>query len=217
MRCTVRFLLILLVALAGGACSVAETPVTPRMTPERAPPTFLRVKATDSMMVETITSYPDTAMVLTRTTALATDLVATAVIGSAGGELSIAGAGVVVKIPAGALASSTTITMTAVAGAAVAYSFAPHGLVFAKPVKIEQSLAGTSAAVSPQLLANAHAGYFEGSLESAFVDAAKTRVKVKENQLTYHDNAGGKLKFAIGHFSGYILACGAVDESSTSN
>ena len=213
MHRTIRSLLFLLATLAVGACSVTESPVTPRLTNGEMS-TFLRVKATDSMMVATTTTYPDTAQVLTRSTALASDVTVSAVIGTAGGELTIPSAGIVLKVPAGALAQSTTISMTAVAGSAVAYTFAPHGLVFAKPVKLEQSLAGTAAGTTPGLLANAHAAYFEGSLDSNYVDAGRTKVKVKENQLTYHDANGGKLKFSIGHFSGYILACGLVDESA---
>ncbi|MDB4880793.1 MAG: hypothetical protein JWL60_2239 [Gemmatimonadetes bacterium] len=213
----VRSSLLLLAALAVGACS-ADVPVTPRMSPARPAPTWAKVKASDSMMVMTEEAYPDTATALMRTSALASDVSVTATIGSSGGELSIPSAGITMKIPGGALSASTSITMTALAGSVVAYSFQPHGLVFAKPVKLEQSLAATEASTTPLLLTNAHAAYFDTSLEGSFVDAGKTRVKVKENMLTYHEKSGGssKLKFSIGHFSGYLVACGVHDERSRS-
>ena len=52
-----------------------------------------------------------------------------------------------VTVPRGALAQTTTITMTARAGTVVAYDFAPHGITFAKPLVFQQQLRGTNASL----------------------------------------------------------------------
>ena len=84
---------------------------------------------------------------LQRTTPLAAPITVSKVIGADGGTLSIPEAGVTVTVPRGALAQTTTITMTARAGSLVAYDFAPHGITFAKPLVFSQQLRGTNASL----------------------------------------------------------------------
>src|SRR5215203_3992496 len=83
-------------------------------------------------------SGPTTMNVVTRDTPLAATQSASATIGISGGQISLPGVGLTVIVPAFAVTSSTTITVTAVAGNAVAYEFAPHGLQFNVPVVVRQ-------------------------------------------------------------------------------
>jgi len=199
-------LLVVLTAVAG--CSSSDSPVTPRLAPQAAAPSWAKIPATDSMMVLTEYSFSDTANVLTRLAPLATDITASATIGSAGGTLALPAAGLSIEIPKGALSASTVITVKAAKGSAVAYEFGPHGTSFAKPVKIEQDLTGTVAATDASVLDGMYAGYFDVALDSAFLDQGRTKAKVKETQIGYKVSGNGKLRFSIGHFSGYLVSMG---------
>jgi hypothetical protein len=206
MHSHVRVLIVLTFVVGGVvACASSDTPVTTMRLTGPPTPTFDRIKATDSTLAETDEEYSDAAPVITRTVPLAADLSATATIGKAGGELRIDGAGVKVVFPAGALRTSTTITMKALAGGVVAYDFQPHGTQFYLPVMIQQDVGGTSAATETQSRLM-YGGYFGTSLDSSFVDASKTRVKVLQTQLGYLDVSKKQIKIFVGHFSGYTYA-----------
>ena len=138
---------------------------------------------------------------LQRTTSLAVPITVSKAIGADGGTLAIPEAGVTVTVPRGALAATTTITMTARAGTLVAYDFAPHGVTFAKPLVFSQQLRGTNATLlSAPLL---RLGYYEdanlltrtGGLVSELLGGAV-------NTLTWTFTS------TIPHFSGYIVTCG---------
>ena len=204
---TVRsFLAGLFVAAVAGACADSGRPTL--MSPYSASPSFARIKATDSTMTVTDVSYSDTALVLKRITPLASDISQSMVIGPAGGSIVIQAAGGKIDFPAGALAVPTLITMTAFAGPNVAYDFQPHGLTFAQPVKIQQTIAGTWAAQYPVLLTGMHGSYYGTSLDNAWVDPTKFFAKVDENEIGYVEANKSQIKFFIGHFSGYMLSCG---------
>ena len=64
------------------------------------------------------------------------DVTRSALIGPAGGYLSIGETGFQLEIPAGALAEPTVITVTAKGGEYELYEFGPHGLTFDLPVKM---------------------------------------------------------------------------------
>jgi hypothetical protein len=137
---------------------------------------------------------------LQRTTPLAAPITVSKAIGAEGGTLTIPQAGVTVVVPRGALAQTTTITMTARAGSLIAYDFAPHGITFAKPLVFSQQLKGTNASLltTPFL----QLGYYsDASL------LTKTGALVSEllggtiNLLT------GTFTAPIPHFSGYIVTC----------
>jgi hypothetical protein len=202
-------LALLLVAGATLACTESPTTTTStsRLSPQAVHPTFAKVKATDSTLFLTDVAYSDTALVLKRNTSLKQNVSASAVIGSKGGSIRIDAAGVQITFPAGALNQDTLITVTAFKGSDVAYDFQPHGLVFGKPVMIQQSLAGTWVETYPQLLTGLHGAYYDTDLASAFVDAGKYFAKIKENQLGYTDDPS-QVRFYVGHFSGYLVSCG---------
>jgi hypothetical protein len=138
---------------------------------------------------------------LQRTTPLAANITVTKTIGTAGGTLSIPAAGVTVVVPAGALSSNTVITMTARKGYLVAYDFAPHGIVFAKPLVFSQKLTGTNASLlSVPFL---QLGYYtDPGLLTAVGGIVSELLGGTVNLLswTYTGN--------IKHFSGYMIGCG---------
>lgn len=206
MRTPIRLLAALCVAAAGTyACADSTRPPT-QLAPIQ--PSHARIKATDSLMRITEVTFSDTALVLKRLVPLSGDLSVTAVIGAQGGSIKIDAAGGKIEIPAGALAAATTITMTAKAGADVAYEFHPHGLVFSAPVKVQQDLRYTAASTDATLLRMAHGGYYDGARDASYLDAAKSLVLLKEHQLGYVESNATQLKFYIGHFSGYVVTCG---------
>ena len=209
MRHDRRFLFVL-GAVAAGLVACVDTATSPatKFSPSMRGPEFTSIKATDSLMRVTEVVFSDTALVLKRLTPLAADISVTAVIGPEGGSIKINEAGGKIDIPTGALIEPTTITMTALAGANVAYQFQPHGLTFAQPVKIQQDLRTTWASVYPKLVDMAHGGYYEQPLDSTWVDPGKLFTVVKEHELGYPESNGTQLKFYVGHFSGYIVICG---------
>ena len=138
---------------------------------------------------------------LTRNTPLATNLTVTQTIGSAGGVLAIAEAGVVVVVPAGAVSLPTQFTMTARAGSLVAYDFAPHGITFAKPLVLTQSLTGTSATLlnSSSLTLGYYADPSQLTATGGLVSEVTTGLFTLLNW-SFTAN--------IKHFSGYMIGCG---------
>ena len=140
-----------------------------------------------------------------RNTPLASSITVTQTIGSAGGTISIPQAGVTVVVPAGALLSATEITMTARAGSLVAYDFAPHGITFAKPLVVTQSLAGTN--VSPLTAPLLQLGYYaDPSLLNSTGGLVSELISGTVNLLSWTFTSN------IKHFSGYMVACGRGDE-----
>lgn len=138
---------------------------------------------------------------LQRTTALAAPITVSKAVGAEGGTLAIPEAGVTVTIPRGALATTTTITMTARAGTLVAYDFAPHGITFAKPLVFSQQLRGTNASLLTAPLLQL--GYYsDASL------LTKTGALVSELLGGTFDVLTWTFTAPISHFSGYIVTCG---------
>jgi hypothetical protein len=205
MHSPVRSLVILTLVVGGvAACASSDTPVTTMRVTGPPTPTFDRIRATDSTLNLTDEEYNDAAPVLSRLVPLAADLSITGLIGPRGGELRIDAAGVRVVFPAGAVRTATPFTMTAKAGQIIAYEFQPHA-TFYLPVMIQQDIAATSAdpAALPRAL---FGGYYGTSLDSAFVDAGRNRVRIRESQLGYVDMPSRQIKIFIGHFSGYMFA-----------
>ena len=146
--------------------------------------------------------------VVTRDSALATSLSASSTIGILGGQISLPGAGLTVLIPAFALSTPTTITVTAVAGSQVAYEFEPHGLQFSVPLVVTQVLEGTSAkqhGVFPGVL---FGGYFA---DLAALDPLGGTAWVNEILGVSIDRVLGTATFSVTHFSGYLLGTGESD------
>lgn len=149
-------------------------------------------------LVGAVTAPPLTTTPLHRTTPLAAAVTVSQLVGPDGGTLAIPAAGVTVTVPAGALDRATTITMTARAGSLLAYDFAPHGITFAKPLTLTQSLAGTSATLlgAPTL----RLGYYtDASLLSA------TTATVTELLGGVVNTLGWSFSAPVRHFSGYLV------------
>ncbi len=137
---------------------------------------------------------------LTRVTPLTTSQTTSARIGPLGGVLALPGAGITVIVPPLAVTSPTTISVTARAGSAVAYDFAPHGIKFNLPLVVTQSLAQTSAhtggTINPLSL---FVGYYpDGNNITSVTELLSLHLDLL-NQLAIVD---------IWHFSGYIFASG---------
>lgn len=144
---------------------------------------------------------------ITRNTPLANDVSWSFTVGSSGATSSNSAVGLTISVPSGAVTSPTTITVTALKGSAVAYSFAPHGLQFGRKVVLTQKLQGTSA--GSQLLPILTGAYFED--ESDILDSGLAIVTEllsgALNPLTR------SFSFGIEHFSGYLVASGRAKES----
>jgi hypothetical protein len=134
---------------------------------------------------------------------LASDVSWTFTAGPSGAVSSNSTVGLTVAIPSGALSSTQEITVTALAGSAVAYGFSPH-LVFAKNVSLTQDLRKTTldGLLFLPLLSGAH---FTGDVLTvnsdglALVDEV---VSALANPLTR------TVTFGVGHFTGWIVASG---------
>ncbi|MEP6620782.1 MAG: hypothetical protein ABJE47_15765, partial [bacterium] len=184
-----------LTLLAG--CSNDRTDVTsPLATPSAAPSGDL-LGALGGLLNNTLSLVGN----VKRTTPLAAAISVQQTIGAAGGTMTIPSAGVTVVFPAGALASNTTITMTARAGSAVAYDFAPHGITFAKPLVFTQNLSGTNVSLLTAPLLNL--GYYtDPSLIGTVTTLVSELIGGTTNLLSW------KFTSSIRHFSGYMVACG---------
>jgi hypothetical protein len=189
-----RYPLRRLVALALGAAVLtscdANRATLPRLdqaTPE-APSASLLGALTSLLSVDG----------LQRTTALAQPITVTKAIGAEGGTLAIPAAGVTVVVPQGALAATTTITMTARAGTLVAYDFAPHGITFAKPLVFTQQLRGTNASLLTAPLLKL--GYYsDASLLTQTGGLVSELLGGVVNTLSWSFTS------TIPHFSGYVV------------
>lgn len=142
-----------------------------------------------------------TVTVLQRITPLSADITRSAVIGAAGGAISIPEAGFTLVVPRGALAAPTMITVTAVQGSAVAYEFEPKGLNPAKKFVFSQDLGSTLGA--GVLNALYKGGYFE----------SRTRINQSTGAADVQEIIGAAfdaltIRFPISHFSGYLVAVG---------
>jgi len=146
---------------------------------------------------------------LQRLNALPSAVTYTKVISSSGGRISVPEADFELEIPSGAFdGNSLTFTVTAYAGATVAYDFQPHGTVFKKPLKAIQHLDHTN--WGSQKLPN---GYFPSLTGAYFSDTTKFSLKtgwgiVDEFESTQLSDGGKTVTWQIPHFSGYIVASG---------
>src|SRR6185436_3754641 len=120
--------------------------------------------------------------------------------GPLGGSTSNSAVGLSVSIPAGALSSTTTFTVTARAGAPVAYRFEPH-VNFSKKVYLTQNLSGTCSGVLGLLLLKG--AHFPGSSPS-YTSGGLAIVDEIVPGLTLF----GNLTFGVDHFSGWIGGAG---------
>ena len=139
---------------------------------------------------------------LARAVPLRAPVAATVVITADGGELALPAAGLRVVFPAGAVSAPVAITVRTASSGRVAYDFAPHGLTFAAPVRVEQSVAREAAAgrLPPDLVASYVAAGFTDSRDGVHTADEVSAVEVSGD--------AGIAAFTVSHFSGYQLASG---------
>ena len=139
---------------------------------------------------------------VTRNIPLANDVTWSFTAGSGGATSTNSAVGLTVTVPPGALSDPITITVTALAGAPVAYQFEPHGTQFDRKVILTQRLQGTSA--GSELLPVLQGAYFptdEPILKSGLALVSELFSGLL-NPLTR------SFSFGVEHFSGYIVVSG---------
>jgi hypothetical protein len=121
-----------------------------------------------------------------------------------------ASTGLTILVPAGAVAAPTHITVTALKGASLAYRFEPHGLHFAIPIQLTQSLRGIRLK-QPLSVPQLFAGYFAN--DSLPMDATGNArvIEILPVQVDVKDRSA---LLEIHHFSGYTVASAASDSLS---
>lgn len=139
---------------------------------------------------------------ITRSTPLANDVTWSFTVGSGGGTSSNSTVGLTVSVPAGAIDAPTTITVTALKGAEVAYQFEPHGLQFERKLTLTQKLQGTSA--GSQLLPLLSGAYFAQD-EPILTSGLALVSEVLSGLL---NPLAKTFSFQVEHFSGYLVASG---------
>ena len=190
MRVATRLATVLGAALSAAACEGDRASTT-------EPSALVRAQQ--------LAAEPELMPVLKRTTPLDHAVSASITVAGNGGVLRLPEAGLQVVIPRNALPNSgpVTITVTAVAGDAVAYEFEPHGVVFAQPLAATQELAETSW--------DGHTG--RTTLEAAYfagaenLDVPNGTARISELFPTLVAT-GRKLHWDIPHFSGYVIVTG---------
>lgn len=118
--------------------------------------------------------------------------------------------GLTITIPPGALLTRTRITVTAIGGTALAYRFEPHGLQFAAPVELSQSLNGLKIKRDVFGFPRLFGGYF--AEDTLAVDATTGTARVTEIMPVWLDGKSKAIRLEIRHFSGYTVASALVDQ-----
>lgn len=136
-----------------------------------------------------------------------------AVIGSDGGSLAIAGADFSMTIPAGALSEPTAITVVARGGTYVVYDMFPHGLKFRRPVTVVQGLS-TTAAYRTAKVSSVRTAYLRAGSEriSATGFAAAAELPAATTYFYGADPTAETQEWILDHFSRYILVSGVWQE-----
>lgn len=185
--------------------------------PERSPTALERHASQGRLLSGTVTTLTGTvstvgaALVapLHRSVALAAPVSWSFTVDPAGGTSSNDATGLTIRVPRDAVRESVTITVTALAGSAVAYGFQPHGLAFQRPVELTQSLDGLDVGLLQGLAVLG--GHFPGD-EPVYSGGLALVDEVVGAQLSLLARA---VTFPIGHFSGWIVATGRSDSGSS--
>ena len=148
-----------------------------------------------------VTVVDTTVTVLQRGVPLLQDVSASATIGPEGGTITIPSTGFRLDVPKNAVLTPTTITVTAVAGANVAYEFEPAGTVFNKRLIASQDLSLTT--ILPAITGTNFVGAYFRSRDELLSPGSAL---VHELEPTTVDLSTLTVRFTIGHFSGYIVA-----------
>src|SRR5947207_8426736 len=191
------------VALIATACSDTATTAPSLQRSTAGPSSLLGINLGGT--VNTLTSL--LVAPVTRNTPLDSDVSWTFTAGPGGATSSNSAVGLTIVVPYGALSSTQTITVTALAGAPVAYRFEPH-LVFNKKVVLTQSLTGTSVGLLGLVVLNG--AHFTGDVLDVNADGLVAVDETVPALLTLLTN---RATFSVGHFSGWIVASGVGDDS----
>jgi hypothetical protein len=135
-------------------------------------------------------------------------------VGPEGTTVRYPSVGLTITVPEGAVSSSTRVTVTALQGDALAYRFEPHGLQFAVPLQLTQSLRSIQVDRKSLGTPSLFAGYFAGN--SLAVDAVSGDANVSEILPVQIDVEGHSVVLQIHHFSGYTVASAAADSAMDS-
>jgi hypothetical protein len=130
-------------------------------------------------------------------------------VGPAGTTVSNGATGLTIMVPPGAVVAPTHITVTALKGGPIAYQFEPHGLQFAVPLQLTQSLRVAKLPTRSVLNAKLFVGYF--GTDSLVTDSATGAVRVTEILPVLVDVRGNAAVLSIHHFCGYTVASALAD------
>jgi hypothetical protein len=117
--------------------------------------------------------------------------------------------GLTIVVPEGAVSATTHITVTAFKGHAIAYRFEPHGLQFAIPLQLSQSLRGTKVDEGSSA-SSLFGGYFADDTLPA--DSTTGDLRVREILPVLIDVKSKAAVLSIHHFSGYTVASAVVGD-----
>ena len=131
--------------------------------------------------------------------------VATETIGAEGGVLELPQTGLVLRVPAGAVAQPTRFVVRSLTGHGVGYEFEPHGVAFARPLVLEQQLRGTARRHGAGEDVVIEGGYFA---DASQLDDAGGVAQLEEFRPAQVSRDGSSVRFEVHHFSGYVLATG---------
>lgn len=184
--------------LVAAACSDASRPLT---APERSASTAALLDGATNTVTSLLVAP------IERTTPLAEDVTWTFTVGPDGVVSSNPSVGLTIAVPQGALESTVTITVTALAGAPVAYAFEPH-LVFRKTVYLTQDLSGTTGDGLGSLALNG--AHFAGDALELNSDGLAIVDEIVPAFVLDGTNAA---TFGVTHFSGWIVASGNSEEA----
>jgi hypothetical protein len=183
-------------------CTEQTSPTAPRLRQVGTPLTVGTTELTASAKKKLKQQAPLQLLpTLQRATPLLADLHVTKVLDQRGGVIKFPKAGIDVQFPAGALPGPTAITVTALAGDAVAYDFQPH-LVFPAGVTLSVDLKG---------LVGRHAAGLPLEMYGGFVPEGRAGIQndgsaaISELFKTEVSLVGKRVKFKVPHFTGYVL------------
>ena len=183
------------VTLAACGATDSTAPTTPAASAMKAAP----ADAANADLLTTLLGGAQTINPVHRSTPLAKSITVSKNIGILGGTIAIPDAGVSIVVPPLAMASTKTISVTAMAGDKVAYEFAPHGLKFLLPLVMTQNMSKTDASGGLLGLLDLKVGYFpDSSKPTSVTELLGVQVNVlNQTAIT-----------TLWHFSGYIFAGG---------
>ena len=147
-------------------------------------------------------------LLIRRDVNLRKDVSASAIITPKGGFLALRETGLLVYFPSGAVSRDVEITATALKGNRVVYDFQPHGLAFATPIHVAQSLANTEIGTRGGRKAQ---DVWVGYLDHGDADVnADGNARFSEVFDVFFQGAGREALavFTTTHFPGYAMASG---------